>query len=437
MDKRLRIALSLFLIPGMIGSLFGCSSKEAGAPKSPSDQPSVMEYKGGPAELVVLDYSTGTTEEQFQKFFVEPVKAKYPEINLVQTKDSLEKLMAAGAFPDIILVSNVSLINILDMAIPEDLTKMIETYRINLGQIEPAAVEQTKKLGDQKAFYGMPFAMNYGAMAYNKDIFDKFAVPYPKDVMTYEEALDLGKKLTRADGGTNYIGIMPPDLRQMYWQYGVPVFDRASGKAILTTDRHAKVFSLLQQFYSVPGYVEKGKFRHATDVFFKEQRMAMYTGWIAAVVLYFNKAGSSDLFKWDLAAHPGYSDRPGFGKEVDYHMAVVNKESKYKDAAYTVLSTLVSEEVQTKMSKAGRVSVLTNDAIRKAFGSDSDLFKGKNLEAIFKVKPSPLPDASKFDPKINAIVNGDVSQDVAVKGIDINTALRSGEEKANKEIAVP
>jgi hypothetical protein len=39
--------------------------------------------------------------------------------------------------------------------------------------------------------------------------------------MTYDELLELGKKLTRSDGRTNYIGVMPPDLRQMYWQYGV------------------------------------------------------------------------------------------------------------------------------------------------------------------------------------------------------------------------
>jgi len=46
---------------------------------------------------------------------------------------------------------------------------------------------------------------------------------------------------------------------------------------------------------------------------------------------------------------------------------------------------------------------------------------------------SPLPEASKYDPQINAIVNADVSQDV-VKGVDLNTALRNCEEKANKVI---
>jgi len=392
------------------------------------------EYKGGPAELLVLDVNSGTTDEQFKRFFVDPVKAKYPQINLVQTRDPLDKLLAAGTPPDMVLVSNPSLATILEADIPEDLTAMIKTYGIDLGRMDQAVVQEMMKLGDQKAFYGMPFAMNYGATVYNKDIFDKFGVSYPKDVMTYEEMLEMGKKLTRADGGTNYIGVMPPDLRQMYWQYGLPVFDKTKGKASFTSDKHAQVFALLKQFYSIPGYVQDGKYRHSTDLFFKEQRMAMFPNLIAAFNIFFTNAGTKDAFKWDLAAYPSYSDRQGVGLVVDFHMAVVNKSGKNKEAAYQVLLGLVSENVQTMLSKAGRLSVLNDPGIRNVYGADNDLFKGKNLQAIFKVTPSPLPEASKYDPKINGLLNEEVTKSVVMDGTDINTALRNGEEKANKEV---
>jgi hypothetical protein len=56
------------------------------------------------------------------------------------------------------------------------------------------------------------------------------------------------------------------------------------------------------------------------------------------------------------------------------------------------------------------------------------------LQAIFKVTPSPLPEASKYDPKINGLLNEEVTKSVVIDGIDINTALRNGEEKANKEV---
>ncbi|WP_420818436.1 ABC transporter substrate-binding protein [Paenibacillus ginsengarvi] len=365
------------------------------------------------------------------------MKAKYPQINLVKAVDGLDKLLAAGTPPDLVLVSNPGLATILEANIPEDLNPMIKTYGINIGQMEQSVVQQVQKLSDQKAFYGMPFAMNYGAMVYNQDIFDKFGVAYPKEGITYDELLELGKKLTRTDAGTNYIGVMPPDLRQMYWQYGVPVFDKASGKSKLTTDQHAQVFALLKQFYAIPGYLQNGNHSLSTDLFFKEQRMAIYPNWIAAINTYFTKAGTKDAFKWDLTTHPRYSDKPGLGKEVDFHMVVVNKSSKYREAAYQVLVSLLSVDMQTKLSKAGRLSVLKNDEIRKVYGSDNDVYKGKNLQSIFKVTPSPLPEASKYDPKINALLTGEVVKNVMVNGTDINTALRNAEDKANKEIVIP
>lgn len=437
--NKLHSASMLVLVAAVAAAGTACGRQQEEQPVAgtPADAGNVSEYKGGPAELLVQDINTGTTDEQFQKFFVQPVKAKYPQINLVQTRDTLDKLLTAGTPPDIVLVSNASLATVLEADLPEDLTAMMKTYNINAGGMEQAVVEQIRKLGDQKAFYGMPFAMNYGAMVYNKDIFDKFGLPYPKDVMNYDELLELAKKLTRTDGGTNYIGVMPPDLRQMYWQYGVPVFDKTKGKAFLTSDLHSKVFSQLRQFYAIPGYMENGKYSYSTDLFFKEQRMAMYPNWISAFITFFTNAGTKNAFNWDLVAHPGYSDRPGLGKEVDFHMAVVNKSGKYKEAAYHVLLSLLSEEVQTQLSKAGRLSVLKNDSIRSVYGADSDLFKGKNLQAIFKVTPSPLPEASKYDPKINALLIGEVVKSVAVDGTDVNTALRNGEDKANKEIVIP
>lgn len=399
----------------------------------PKEIAKMMEYKGGPAELLILDHNSGTTDEQFQKFFVEPMAAKYPQIKLVQTREPLNNLITAGTPPDMVLASNPGLIVMLDADLPEDLTHMIKEYNIDTGKMNRVVVDTIHQLGENKAFYGIPFAMNYGAMVYNQDIFDKFGYDYPKDVMTYEEALELGRTLTRTDSGVNYIGIMPPDLRQMYWQGAVPLFDKATGKVTLTTDRHAQILSLLKDFYTIPGYVQGTTIRHSTDLFFKEQRMAMYPNWIAAFNTFFTNAGTKDDFNWELTAHPTYSNSPNSGKEVDFHMAIVNKASKHKEAAYQVIMNLISEEVQTLYSKAGRVTMLDNPDIQKVYGADNPIFDGKNLEVIFKVNPSPLPEASKYDTKINGLLNGEVSNGVAVGGVDINTALRNAEEKAQKE----
>jgi multiple sugar transport system substrate-binding protein len=118
-------------------------------------------------------------------------------------------------------------------------------------------------------------------------------------------------------------------------------------------------------------------------------------------------------------------------------MAVVNKSSSKREAAYQVLLSITSDEVQTAISKAGRMPVLTKQEILDVFGQDSGLFEKKNLKNIFLMKPAPLPEASKFDPKINALLNGEVTRNVVIDRMDINTALRNAEEKANKEIVAP
>lgn len=392
------------------------------------------EYKGGPVQLLVQDINTGTTDEQFKTFFADPIKAKYPQIELVQTRDTLDKLLTAGTPPDIVLVSNPLLSVVLDADIPEDLTDMIKTYGVDLQRFEPALIEQQKKLGGNKAFYGMPFAMNYGVLTYNKDIFDKFGVPYPKEVNTWDELYDVAKRLTRTDADVKYIGMKPSALSSLYWQYGVPVFDKTKNSATLTTDQHVKVFTMLKQFYSIPGYMDNTTYSYSTDLFFKEFRIGMFPDWIAGLIHYLTTAGTKDSFNWDIAAHPTFSDKPKFGREVDYHMAVVNKSSKNKEAAYQVLLSLTSDEVQMKLSKAGRMSVLKNNDIKNAFAADSGLFNGKNLQAVFKVSPAVLPEASIYDAKINKLLNGDVVKDVMVNGDDVVSALRKGEERANKEI---
>jgi multiple sugar transport system substrate-binding protein len=197
------------------------------------------------------------------------------------------------------------------------------------------------------------------------------------------------------------------------------------------------VFNLLKEFYAIPGYIQNGKHTHSTDVFFKEQRMAMYPNWVAAISSFFTNAGTKDAFKWDLTAHPGFSDRKGLGKEVDYHMIVVNKSSKNLEAAHYVVKEMVTKEVQTILSRAGRISVLKDESIRSQYGADSDVYKGKDLQSIFKVTPSPLPPASKFDAKINSILINEAAKAVAIDGVDVNTALRNAEEKANKEVIIP
>ena len=47
--------------------------------------------------------------------------------------------------------------------------------------------------------YGVPMQLNVSAIFYNKDVFDKARIPYPKGELTWDELIDLAKRLTVRD----------------------------------------------------------------------------------------------------------------------------------------------------------------------------------------------------------------------------------------------
>jgi multiple sugar transport system substrate-binding protein len=69
----------------------------------------------------------------------------------------------------------------------------------------PTTIDIQKGFADGGT-YGMPVSTTSGALFHNKDLFDKFGVPYPKDGMTWDVLYELAKKMTRNEGGVQYKG---------------------------------------------------------------------------------------------------------------------------------------------------------------------------------------------------------------------------------------
>lgn len=427
----------MFLISVMVPILStGCTPSKSGEATVSSNianpQTDVDNYRGDPVELVLQDYNAQITDDEFEKFFAQPVLAKYPNISLKLLKGAkLSELIASGSTPDLIAISNPNFIEIAELEVPEDLNPMLKQMNVDLNRIEPAVIGDIKKLGQKGEFFGLPFGMNYGAMIYNKDIFDKFGVPYPKDMMTWEEVFELGKQMTRTDVGVQYFGIGGFSIANMLKQYGVHNIDDQDRNAIFTTEGHKYVFSKLQQLYRLPGYVDLEKGIYSRSDFYKAQTLVMMPNWINGMVSTLSQ--SPPPFNWDLTTFPSFQDRPNLGNPVDFHMLSVAKTSKHKDAAYRVMLTVLSEQVQLGLSKNGRLSVLRDEKIKAAFAENSGVFKGKNLNAVFKVSPSPVPEYSIYK-TVTAPFIDQIAKEIALNQTDLNTALREAEMKANQAI---
>lgn len=424
-------------------ALAGCGQSEGQS--GPSVAPdktkvpieSVEAFTKEPVKLTFYNNGAGINNaNDLQKIILDPVQKMYPNISIeLITGQKLEDLITAGETPDMISTSNFSLDTFIRMGLGTDLNEFIKTYKIDLGRFEPETIKNLQLYGKNGELYGFPFAMNYGMMAYNKDIFDTFGIAYPKDGMTWEQVIELAKKTTRMQDATQVLGIDPGFPQVFSRAYSLPVTEDGN-KAVLASDGYQKMLSMLRGIYDIPGMVEPktNYLKDNIDFFLKEQRVAMKPYWIAAFTTrVLPLVEQNQNFNWDLVSFPSFADKPGYGREVDFHLLMISPSSKNKDAAYRVLQAMQTSEAQTMINKFGRLTVLKDTAIKKDYAADLNIFEGKNLAGIFSVQPAPVPRGSMYDSKIYSFLN-EANRDMILNGKDINTVLREAEEKSNKYI---
>ncbi|UQZ82613.1 Putative ABC transporter substrate-binding protein YesO [Paenibacillus konkukensis] len=436
-------AFTLMALMAVLGAalLAGCSGG-SGSKTGPSDNTAESakedRYNNEPVTLRFYSHNAGIlSDADLETLVGAPLRAKYPNITLELIKGTtLDKMIAAGEVPDFIATSNYYLHDVLQLGLGTDLSGFVKSQGIDMSKFEPEAVNVLKSFGKNGELYGIPYAMNYGVVAYNKDIFDKFGVPYPKDGMTWSQVLELARQVTRTDQGNQYIGFDMGDPQLLTRAYSLPVVDEKQEKAVLTSEGYQKVFGLYRQLYDIPGIVDSNKkYTYGIDAFLKDQKVAMFPYWISALTARLPqlKEPGKD-FNWDVVSFPSFDDKPGLGREIDFHLAMVPPGSSNKKAAYAVIESMISNEAQLAMNRSGsRLTILSDASVRNQFAADAKLYDGKNLLGIFAVKPAPLPEATAYDVKSYSFLKEGIKSMIN-DGKDINTALREANEKADKYI---
>jgi multiple sugar transport system substrate-binding protein len=323
---------------------------------------------------------------------------------------------------------------LLQLGVAGDLNEFVKTYKVDLAQFEPQAINAVKSYGKKGELYGIPYTLNYGVLLYNKDIFNKFGVPYPKDGMTWEQAIDLGKRVTRMDSGTQFIGLDLGTDRTLARGYSLGTVD-SQGKAAFDSDGYKKTLTLMKNVYDIPGMIgDNKKYTYGVDYLIKDQKLAMFPSWLAAITSRLKaveEAGQG--FDWDVAGHPVFADKPGIGREIEFQSLMVPPTAKNKEAAYRVILTMIGEQSQSVMNKDRNLTILNKSEMKNQFSSNTDIFKGKNLAGVFSVKPAEAPIASDYDNE-NYKYLREATENMIFNGVDINSALRTANEKANKYI---
>ncbi|TNJ63683.1 extracellular solute-binding protein [Paenibacillus hemerocallicola] len=391
-----------------------------------------------PVELVF--YSCGNTSEaSFNMLYGDAIRQKYPHFKLTYIS-GLSASKANELIPKM-LASNTVDINfdsignipacLLKFELQKDMGDLVAKTKMDLNRFEPTAIQGIRELAQGGGLYGIPVFNNTRVLYYNKDLFDKFGVPYPTDNMSWDEAIALGKRMTRTDGGVSYLGLAASEVHQIRLNaLSIPIVNPSTGKPTINTDERWRTV-LTKGFYE-PNDDQTArqviaKAFTGTGQFTKDKIVAMMPG------LANQAADQADQFaevNWDMVTEPYYKERPGYSSQVYPTYFSVTSQSKHRDEAMQAISVLASEEHQLFLSRMGQIPVLENETIKKALGQESK-FKDKNWKAVFLHKPAPIPYKSKHDIDLEVIYRKQILAYSQGK-VDLNTLLRSAEEEAVK-----
>ncbi|MDF2721805.1 MAG: extracellular solute-binding protein family 1, partial [Paenibacillus sp.] len=416
----------------------GCS-KQGAEPVQDAGKDRAAELREKKLELTIYSQSAYPTA-RFDPRFGDPIRAQFPnwKINYIQhsSQSSLEQLLTAGQKIDLIYDSvGLFLGSTVKYNLQYDMSRLIAESKVDLNRFEPTAIDAMKSMSDG-GMYGLPIFTNTLVIYYNKDIFDRFGEPYPKNGMTWDEIIRLSSKLTRVQDGVSYLGFASSvDHIARMNQFSLPVIDPKTGKSTMGNEKWKQLYQTIyvdtaqQQAFKDWYSSKKPSEKPGMNTFVKEQNLAMF------VFLADFDNTDMNLMNWDMVSLPTFKELPGVGSQSYPFYMTVTSTSENKEAAMEVIKYLISDEYQLFASKLGFMSILKNESILNAIGQglNDPGAKGKNVKAMYYNKPAPIPSISMISQQVGSIFTRSIS-DVVLGRTDLNTYIRETEEQMDKKI---
>ncbi|MDF2718068.1 MAG: extracellular solute-binding protein family 1 [Paenibacillus sp.] len=387
-----------------------------------------------PVELTVFFNDGSYTLERFMQSYGNAIQKKYPNFKfrvLVPGKGvTLKDLIAQGQTIDMMQTHRANIYEMLiDLNLQNDISDLVKKYNYNLGTIETVVLDEMRQLADG-GIYGLPNGSSRLGLMYNKDVFDKFGVAYPKEGMSWDDTFELAKKLSRVEGGVNYQGlVLIARHYNLMNQLSQGYVDPATNKATLQNDNWKKLFDNFSRAFKIDAnpYVPIGQ---ANNVFWKEGRAAMLVSMFVSGAAYVRDTN----IRWDMAPLPMLKERPGVGTGLLNYYFNVTSISKHRDQAFLAAAVLASEEFQKAQALNGDAPALKGDKYIDSIGKGVPQFADKNLKSLIPVQPAPSYKVNKYQSIVDKVLDT-AFDEVAMGKKDANTALRDADEAANKKIA--
>ncbi|MBO0993193.1 ABC transporter substrate-binding protein [Bacillus sp. SD088] len=429
----------IFLVLGImfVFALTACNSKQgqAESKKGKNDGNSEVNHTD---EIVTIKILYPWGEDAFEeRYKAIDEKLENIQLELVDSQAQLEPLQELNAkkiIPDVILANwGIEPLKQLDMIQPID--QLIEKHQFDLDTLFPSAVAGARSLGSEGQMPGMPISGGGYALYYNKEVFDLFGESYPSDNITWDEVVELARKLTAERNGNQYRGLemgsVPAasfDTLVPLLEFAVNLTDPKTGEVRITKEPAVQRYmNLMRDIFDIPGLYDSTA---EDDYEFPQGTVAMLITYID-----YPRWGIPDtdfIENIDVVPVPVWEDQP-LAPPVNPSLHVINKYSEHQDEAFQVISEYVSAEHQSFLGAnyAEPPAVIDTKAWAQ-YGSSSEKFEALDLEKVFSRDMAlPPKEISKWDEYVD--IQGSL-KDFVETDMDIPSFLRVLEEESEAKI---
>jgi ABC-type glycerol-3-phosphate transport system substrate-binding protein len=416
MKAALQRGLLLFLMFTLIIGMVACSNATEEAPEE-APQATEPEVDKTPVEITITTWVPADSPEwnRISKAFTE----KYPWITVKwlfnepgeKTLKAVTESIAAGTPIDIFW--NNTFYDVVKQGLAENLDPFIQAdsefqaYPFNPGILEPFQYQ-----GSQ---YGLSRGNDTFVFFYNKDILDKYGVPYPTNDWSWEDLKEMAKKTTKPDDKVWGLGNDP--IMHIFAAMGLPAANGSTDHimnlngdlsgAFTYNAADTKVMDDLQWYADLmvkDGVMLNGKRQEKAGIegdMFANGNAAFYYH-VSPTIPGFKDAWK---FNWDIAPTPkGKAKQVGVSFNNPMFLA---KASKHKQQAFEFMKFWAAsvEGQKILMDIGGSLPNSSAAEITDAFKA-LKTYEGLNVDALIYASQIGQTDPTIFLPGGAAINEG-------------------------------
>jgi multiple sugar transport system permease protein len=323
----------------------------------------------------------------------------------------LQTMMAAGEPPDVFYVGNERIPSFASLGLLEPLDRFVqedagsrEPGALRLDDFYPQVVDAFRYDGTNAGrgtLWGIPKDFTTVGFYYNKDVFRKAGVPFPKPDWTWDDFVSTARAIHRATGpdGERYVGAefvtWPAMVRAYLFTEGGDAVGSSWDDLRLSDPKSMAALERLRAWrHDEEGTLTSGRSKLATgSAVFATGKVGMAGPFGRWVVPEYRRIKD---FDWDFAPLPRGSERANIILTVSWS---ISAQSAHKADAWKLVRWLTNEEGQKAQARLG-LAIPSN---RRAAESDAfvDAAKPENdrgfLDAVAASRVIDWPANPKFE----------------------------------------